>query len=125
MTKNLGNTFEEEKYNNFYNSMLYTYNEFAQNDYLKKATDAFEYSPWDATTPENAKIQKDLYTVKKITNPFRQKVGFEGINILIEIAKKKEWKPEKILYLNSGDTAGDKNGVVGYAGIVFTEKYYC
>jgi len=41
------------------------------------------------------------------------------IAALIILAKKNNWEPILIDYKNSGDTAGDKKGVVGYAAIAF------
>ena len=43
--------------------------------------------------------------------------------ILLEIAKKHGWKGELLDYRNSGDTAGDRSSVVGYAAIAFYEPY--
>jgi AmmeMemoRadiSam system protein B len=48
--------------------------------------------------------------------------GKTGIAALMVLAKKKKWKPHLLDYRNSGDTAGDKDKVVGYAAIVFVEK---
>ncbi|MBI5151908.1 AmmeMemoRadiSam system protein B [Candidatus Peregrinibacteria bacterium] len=42
-----------------------------------------------------------------------------GILTLIYLAKKLNLTPQLIDYRNSGDTAGDKSGVVGYASIAF------
>jgi hypothetical protein len=39
--------------------------------------------------------------------------------MLLNIAKTNNWKPKLLDYRNSGDTAGDKNQVVGYAAIEF------
>lgn len=47
--------------------------------------------------------------------------GLTGIIALVILAKKRGWKPVLLDYRNSGDTAGDKDKVVGYASIVFTE----
>ncbi|MCX6800899.1 MAG: AmmeMemoRadiSam system protein B [Candidatus Diapherotrites archaeon] len=47
--------------------------------------------------------------------------GKTGIAALMIIAKKFKWKPVLVEYKNSGDTAGDKSKVVGYASIVFVE----
>ncbi len=41
--------------------------------------------------------------------------------ILLEIAKQRGWKGKILDYRNSGDTAGDKNQVVGYAAIAYYE----
>ena len=48
--------------------------------------------------------------------------GKTGIGALIILAKKNNWKPVLLDYKNSGDTAGDKKGVVGYTAIAFFEK---
>jgi len=40
---------------------------------------------------------------------------------LIYLARLKGWKAQLLDYRNSGDTAGDKSGVVGYAAIAFYE----
>ncbi|MFA5357888.1 MAG: AmmeMemoRadiSam system protein B [archaeon] len=47
--------------------------------------------------------------------------GKIGIAALMILAKKLKWKPVLLDYKNSGDTSGDKKGVVGYASIVFIE----
>lgn len=48
--------------------------------------------------------------------------GQYPLRILIGIARKEGWKPVLLDYSNSGDTAGDKNKVVGYAAIAFFES---
>ena len=45
--------------------------------------------------------------------------GKTGIAALILLAKKYNWKPILLDYKNSGDTAGDKERVVGYSAIAF------
>jgi len=47
--------------------------------------------------------------------------GKIGIHALMLLAKKYNWKPILLDYKNSGDTAGDKNQVVGYCTIAFME----
>ncbi len=47
--------------------------------------------------------------------------GASGINITVELAKQLGWKAKLLDYRNSGDTAGDKDQVVGYAAIVFMD----
>lgn len=48
--------------------------------------------------------------------------GKIGISALIILAKKNKWKAHLLMYKNSGDTAGDKKGVVGYAAIAFLDE---
>ena len=45
--------------------------------------------------------------------------GLPAIWVLTDIAKRSGWKAKLIEYKNSGDTAGDKNAVVGYATVAF------
>jgi len=45
--------------------------------------------------------------------------GKIGVGALILLAKKNKWKPILLDYRNSGDTAGNKDEVVGYASIAF------
>lgn len=42
--------------------------------------------------------------------------------VLMHLAKMNGWKPHLLDYRNSGDTAGDKSGVVGYAAVAFTSS---
>ena len=44
------------------------------------------------------------------------------ILILMEIARRHEWQPVLLNYTNSGDTAGDRSSVVGYAAIAYFSK---
>src|SRR5208283_1016128 len=47
--------------------------------------------------------------------------GHAAVVALIDIARRKGWKTRLLDYRNSGDTAGDKSAVVGYAAIAFFE----
>ncbi len=47
--------------------------------------------------------------------------GKTGILTLMNIARERGWKGKLIDYKNSGDTAGDKDSVVGYGAYVFFE----
>lgn len=47
--------------------------------------------------------------------------GIGPIQTLVHLAKAKGWQTKLLDYRNSGDTAGDKSGVVGYAAIAFFE----
>lgn len=82
------------------------------------SSDLSHYLPYDtAVKADKNAIQKILN--RKSTILQEEACGADGINILIEIAKLKGWKPKLLDYRNSGDTAGEKDQVVGYASIVF------
>ena len=72
-------------------------------------------------------VQTDKETIKMIldlqTEPFSRKqnaaCGRIPILILMNLAKKHQWQPVLLHYSNSGDTAGPRDKVVGYAAIAF------
>lgn len=45
--------------------------------------------------------------------------GSFPLQVLINLARRQNWKPVLLHYANSGDTAGDRDRVVGYAAIAF------
>lgn len=47
--------------------------------------------------------------------------GKAGIAIIMALAKKKGWRVKLLHYANSGDTAGPKDAVVGYAALAIVE----
>ena len=47
--------------------------------------------------------------------------GYQPVRTLVEIARQKGWKAKLLDYRNSGDTAGEKANVVGYAAIAFVQ----
>ena len=48
--------------------------------------------------------------------------GMVGIQILLHLARLKKWQPHLLHYSNSADTTGDRDRVVGYGAIAFTEE---
>ena len=68
--------------------------------------------------------QRDSNTVADITRlrsllDQQQACGVAPINGLIEVARRRRMQPRLIDLRNSGDTAGDRSRVVGYASIAF------
>ncbi len=53
-----------------------------------------------------------------------QACGGTPVNALILAAKKHHLQPTLLDLCNSGDTAGDKHRVVGYASLMFTESHH-
>jgi len=54
--------------------------------------------------------------------PLCEACGKQAVLTLMHIAKIRGWQGILIDYRNSGDTAGGKNRVVGYASIAFVDK---
>jgi hypothetical protein len=48
--------------------------------------------------------------------------GRAPVATLVKIARRKGWSPHLLDYRNSGDTAGDKQRVVGYASVAYTAQ---
>ena len=79
--------------------------------------------------PYTAAVARDLETIHLIeTLNGRQLMGRDNcacgkapILIAMKLAQQYQWRPTLLSYTNSGDTAGDKRRVVGYAAIAFWE----
>jgi MEMO1 family protein len=72
-------------------------------------------------------VDRDMETIRWIlnleTDRFNQAenraCGGIPIQILLSLARHRHWQPVFLHYANSGDTAGDRSRVVGYAAIAF------
>jgi AmmeMemoRadiSam system protein A len=70
---------------------------------------------------------KDRQTIDAILSLDRRAVlasqnaacGAQPLGVLLTMAARFGWRPVLLNYLNSGDTAGDRSRVVGYAAIAF------
>lgn len=62
-----------------------------------------------------------LNLAKLKENPDRA-CGTYPLRVLITLARRNHWQPMLLYYNNSGDTAGDRQRVVGYAAIAFYEE---
>lgn len=75
-------------------------------------------------------VTRDRETIDEILNLKPDKLirtdnracGKMPLLILTEIARRYHWTPLLLHYSNSGDTAGDRSRVVGYAALAFFEK---
>jgi hypothetical protein len=70
---------------------------------------------------------RDLKTIETIRTRNRRALiedsqsacGAYPLAVLLAMAERFDWQPVLLNYLNSGDTAGDRSAVVGYAAIAF------
>jgi hypothetical protein len=72
--------------------------------------------------------RRDRHTADEITHlhllvDHEQACGATPINGLIELAQRRRLQPHLLDLRNSGDTAGDRSRVVGYASFAFTEDH--
>lgn len=92
-----------------------------ENTVIVVSSDLSHYNPYDLAK----KLDKE--TIEAICNFDYSKItpdeacGCVPIKLLLKLAELNGWKARMIAYQNSGDTAGDKQRVVGYTAIVFYE----
>jgi AmmeMemoRadiSam system protein B/AmmeMemoRadiSam system protein A len=90
---------------------------------LVVSSDLSHYLPYDEA------VAKDHRTIDQIlrgdnialVGADNSACGKIGLLVLMELAKKRHWQPVLLHYANSGDTAGDRSRVVGYATLAFYE----
>ncbi|MFC1780505.1 AmmeMemoRadiSam system protein B [Patescibacteria group bacterium] len=82
------------------------------------SSDLCHYLPYEEANEEDNKTIQQILDFDTYIDS-EQACGTDGIIILIEIAKLLKWKVKLLDYRNSGDTAGDKDKVVGYTSIIF------
>jgi AmmeMemoRadiSam system protein B/AmmeMemoRadiSam system protein A len=83
--------------------------------------DLSHYLPYaQAVERDRATIQAILdLESKPILGDANRTCGKHPIAVLLHLARKLQWQPVLLAYANSGDTAGDRERVVGYAAIAF------
>ena len=85
------------------------------------SSDLSHYLPYDvAKRVDNATVQSILDLKHSISH--EQACGGTPINGLLLAARHHHLTPHLLDLRNSGDTAGSRDGVVGYAAFVFTEE---
>lgn len=88
------------------------------------SSDLSHYLPYDTATAT------DRETIQWILNLDAQALaghpdracGGTPLRVLMQLAAQHGWRPQLLHYANSGDTAGPKDRVVGYAAIGFFEQ---
>ena len=85
------------------------------------SSDLSHYLPYEAA------VQKDWATIRMILSGNAEALqradnaacGKRPILLLMDIAKRRNWRPRLLHYANSGDTTGEKSRVVGYGAIAY------
>ena len=86
------------------------------------SSDLSHYLPYnEAKMIDKVTIDAILSNDTKRFNQYGNACGKTSIEILLNIANKKQWKSKLLCAMNSGETSGDKKQVVGYASIAFYE----
>lgn len=85
------------------------------------STDLSHYYPYDEAVKLDSICTAAIPAIDFDGMEQCQACGSTPVKTLMHIAKAKGWVGKIVDYANSGDTAGDKNQVVGYASVAFFE----
>lgn len=88
---------------------------------LIASSDLSHYHPYDEARALDTGCVKAICDLDLARLKNAEACGIGPIQTLVHLAKMKGWQTKLLDYRNSGDTAGDKSGVVGYAAIAFFE----
>jgi len=88
---------------------------------LVASSDLSHYYPYDVARRLDVSCIRAICDLDIDWLKYEEACGKIPILTLMHIAKKKGWKAKLLDYRNSGDTAGKKKHVVGYAAIAFYE----
>jgi hypothetical protein len=83
------------------------------------STDLSHYHPYEEARTRDTRCIKAICDLQADKVAADDACGHTAVQTLIDIARRKGWKAQLLDYRNSGDTAGDKSRVVGYAAIAF------
>lgn len=96
------------------------FNQYADDETLfLLSTDLSHYHPYNEAVSLDASCTRALEALDTEGVIDSELCGQGAALILLEIAKKRGWQGKVLNYRNSGDTAGDKSRVVGYAAIAY------
>jgi len=86
------------------------------------SSDLSHFLPYRAAQAVDLETVQDILALKgSLTH--EQACGATPVNGLLLAASKHQLQPQLLGHCNSGDTAGDKNRVVGYASLAFMEPH--
>jgi AmmeMemoRadiSam system protein B/AmmeMemoRadiSam system protein A len=86
---------------------------------LVVSTDLSHYHPYDDARQMDTSCVNGILALDPSAVKNESACGRTGTLTLLNLAKLKGWKAKLLDYRNSGDTAGNKDAVVGYAAIAF------
>jgi hypothetical protein len=84
------------------------------------SSDLSHYHPYEEAVHRDRVLLGALLAGEQSTLAQQQACGLLPILTLMEIAHQLGWQPHLLDYRNSGDTAGSRDAVVGYAAVAYT-----
>jgi hypothetical protein len=85
------------------------------------SSDLSHYHAYDDAKARDSRCVKAVTDLDTASMAEQEACGKTPILVVLNLAKIKGWRTRLLDYRNSGDTAGDKSRVVGYAAIAFTD----
>jgi hypothetical protein len=85
------------------------------------STDLSHYLPYDQAVAKDQQTLKAVLDLddQPLLSDDQRMCGRFPVAVLLQLARRFQWRPVLLHYANSGDTAGDRNAVVGYAAVAF------
>ena len=92
-----------------------------QDTLLVVSSDLSHYLPYAEAVVRDRETMNAILNLKsnKLLGSDNRACGKMPLIILTEIARRQHWQPMLLHYSNSGDTAGDRSRVVGYAAFAY------
>ena len=88
-------------------------------DLLVASTDLSHFHPYDEARRLDHHCLAAMAAINPLAMSKTEACGNIGVCALLEMARRRQWRSVLADYRNSGDTAGDKDRVVGYASYLF------
>ncbi|MBF0284418.1 MAG: AmmeMemoRadiSam system protein B [Magnetococcales bacterium] len=88
-------------------------------DLLIASTDLSHFHPDHEARRLDAQCHQAVLSLDAAAMNQCEACGRTGVSALLEIARERGWRPEKLHDRNSGEVTGDRSSVVGYASYVF------
>lgn len=92
-----------------------------EDDLIVVSNDLSHFYPYDEARQLDHALLDALMADDEMGVLRGEACGSAPVTTLMGIARRKSWQPHLLDYRTSGDTAGDKFQVVGYASVVYTD----
>ncbi|NTV13934.1 MAG: AmmeMemoRadiSam system protein B [Desulfobulbaceae bacterium] len=91
---------------------------------LVSSSDLSHYLPYESAVAKDRQTISQILSLDSVglAGGDNDACGKSGLLVLLELARRNHWQPRLLHYSNSGDTAGDRDRVVGYAALAFYES---
>jgi AmmeMemoRadiSam system protein B len=95
-------------------------NHVGEDDLIVVSSDLSHYFPYDKARQLDQALLEAVLACDESGVLSGEACGRAPVATLMDIARQKGWSPNLLDYRTSGDTAGDKRQVVGYAAVAYT-----